>query len=293
MSTSRLQPAFTHHRDSPRDPSDLHHEVRGPASDDRERTPVVFVHGSWTDADSWQLVVPAIAAQRVTVVYDRRGHSRSARAWHEPVSRRHDEDDLIGLIEHVGPRAHLVGNSYGASIALAVAARRPDLVASVVGHEPPLLGVVPPSTPLGRDLIDLQVLGRAIGAMIERGEAAGGAERFTDAVLGAGAWAFLPAETRATFVANAATFAGMVRDPFYDQVPDLAGHAMPIVLTAGTESPAWLPAIVDAIAAAHPSITREVYRGAGHVPHLTHPDAVVASVTRVVEAAERALPVGV
>ena len=40
-----------------------------------------------------------------------------------------------------GP-VHLAGNSYGGSIVLGVAARRPDLVCSVTAHEPPLVGIV-------------------------------------------------------------------------------------------------------------------------------------------------------
>jgi pimeloyl-ACP methyl ester carboxylesterase len=268
---------------------ELHTEVRGATSGAAgDRLPVVFVHGSWTDADSWQLVAPALAAERLAVVYDRRGHSRSP--WPQPVPRRQDEDDLIELIElieHIGSgRVHLVGNSYGASIALAVTARRSDLIASVVAHEPPLLGAAASGTPLARELDELRTLARDIAATIDRGDAAEGAQRFTEAVLGEGAWAFLPAEMQATFIVNAATFAGMVGDPGYDQTPDLADHPMPIVLTSGSESPPWLPAIVDELTATHPSFERERYDGAGHVPHFTHPHAVVATITRVIEAAE-------
>jgi pimeloyl-ACP methyl ester carboxylesterase len=279
MTTNRLPPSLDHF--------ELHTEIRGPMRyTGSDRTPVVFVHGSWTDADSWQLVAPAIAAERVTVVYDRRGHSRSP--WTQPVTRRRDEDDLIALIEHIGSRSvHLVGNSYGASIALAVAGRRPDLVASVVAHEPPLLGAASPGTPLEHELDALRTLALEIAATIDRGEAAEAAERFTETALGEGAWAFLPREVQATFIANASTFAGMVRDPGYDQVPDLARHPMPIVLTSGTASPGWLPAIVDQLVAAHPNIGCDRYEGAGHVPHLTHPVEVIATISRVIEAAEQ------
>lgn len=288
MSTSRLHPALDVHRaDSPTDPFELHTEILGTRSDIEEgRAPVVFVHGSWTDSDSWQLVAPAVAADRIAVLYDRRGHSRSG--WTAPVTRRQDEDDLINLVEHLGlGPVHLVSNSYGTSISLAVAARRPDLVVSVIGHEPPLLDVARPDTALGRDLGDLRELASAIGAMIEGGDAKGGAERFTDAVLGVGTWAFLPSEIQATFIANAQTFAGMVQDPGYGRVPNLAAATMPIVLSVGTTSPAWLPSIVDELVAIHPHIRREVYVGAGHIPHLTHSFDLIDTVVRVVDATDR------
>ena len=62
--------------------------------------------------------------------YDRRGHSRSQYAG--PAPRRRDEDDLAEALG-LGP-AHLVGTSYGASISLALAVRRPH------GPQPARLG---------------------------------------------------------------------------------------------------------------------------------------------------------
>src|SRR5262245_3540011 len=92
--------------------------------------PIVFVHGGWTDGTRWNAVASELAATNTAVAYDRRGHSRSV--WSEPVTRRTDEDDLAHLIESLGlGPAHLVGNSYGGSIAIGTAARYPDLVRSV------------------------------------------------------------------------------------------------------------------------------------------------------------------
>ena len=54
---------------------------------------------------------------------------------------RDQEDDLAGMIESLGGRAHVVGTSFGGSISLGLATRRPDLVSSVVVHEPPLISV--------------------------------------------------------------------------------------------------------------------------------------------------------
>ena len=110
-----------------------------------EGDPIVFVHGGWTDGSRWNALATTFAATHTAVAYDRRGHSRSL--WSQPVARRTDEDDLAQLIESLGlGPAHLVGNSYGGSIALGTAARYPDLVRSVAAHEPPLVRVAE-STP--------------------------------------------------------------------------------------------------------------------------------------------------
>ena len=99
--------------------------------------PLVLVHGGWTDHTAFDAVVESLARSFRVIRYDRRGHSRSQ---YGPAAapRRRDEDDLAELIEALGlGPAHLVGTSYGAAISLALAIRRPELVRSVLAHEPP------------------------------------------------------------------------------------------------------------------------------------------------------------
>src|SRR5918997_814338 len=104
--------------------------------------PLVLVHGSWTDHTAFEAVAEPLARSFRVIRYDRRGHSRS-QYGPGPAPRRRDEDDLAELLEALGlGPAHLVGTSYGALISLALAVRRPDLVRSVLAHEPPVLGLV-------------------------------------------------------------------------------------------------------------------------------------------------------
>ena len=134
----------------------LYYELTG------DGAPLVLVHGSWIDATSWDLVVPAFADHHRVVTYDRRGHSRSRRT--AAGSRRQDEDDLIALLEtfDLAP-AHLVGNSFGAGIVLAVAGRRPDLVRSVVAHEPTLVGVAAAGSQAGLRSPSVSRVGTMVG----------------------------------------------------------------------------------------------------------------------------------
>ena len=248
------------------DGAELYYEVHGRGD------PLVLVHGSWTDHTSWNAVVAGFAESHTVVTYDRRGHSRSTRL-DEQGSRRRDEDDLAALIEHVAQApAHVVASSYGASIALGVAARRPDLVRSVVAHEPPLLGVALPGEPRQNALDHIDEVVTRVATDLRCGDAERGARRFVeDAVLGPGAWEVLPAATRDVFVANAHMFLDMLGDPHWADVPDAATH-VPTMLTDGDASPSWLPAIVAALADVWPGVARHTFGGAGHAPHLTHPE---------------------
>jgi pimeloyl-ACP methyl ester carboxylesterase len=104
--------------------------------------PVVLVHGSWGDHDNWDLVVSGLARTFRVLTYDRRGHSQSERLT-TPGSVEEDVADLALLItsQNLQP-AHIVGNSFGGSIVLKLAAARPDLFVSLTVHEPPLVGLL-------------------------------------------------------------------------------------------------------------------------------------------------------
>ena len=243
--------------------AELYYELAG------EGAPVVLVHGGWIDARSWELVVPAFAEHYEVLTYDRRGHSRSGRTT--AGTRRHDEDDLIALLEllDLAP-AHLVGNSFGAAIVLAVAGRRPDLVRSVVAHEPPLVGAAPAGSRLGALTDPVLTALHEVVDLVRIGQSEHAAQRFVEEIaLGPGSWPILTEEVRQTMLANAATMIPQFDDPDWAVVP--APTVVPTLLTDGALSLAWLPAIAGELAATtYRHAARYTFAGAGHVPHLTH-----------------------
>jgi len=251
--------------------------------------PVVFVHGNWSDHSTWGPTVPELSESLRAIVYDRRGFGRSQRS-RERLTRRLHEDDLAAVIETLGPApAHVVGNSYGASTALGLAARRPELFRSLVVHEPPLVAVV------GDDPVARAAIAQAqasLGAVVERVEAcdlAGGAAQFVDEVaLGPGGWATLPEPIRQTMISNASATAEEMRDPAL-AVIDLVALAeidVPILLTEGDKSPAWFHGIVDRLAETVGGARVVTIPGAGHNPHGTHPDELAGLVAAHAAVAE-------
>ncbi|GGX93157.1 alpha/beta fold hydrolase [Streptomyces hiroshimensis] len=262
--------------------AELFHEVAG------EGEPLVLVHGGLTDHYTWQAVLPALAESFRVLVYDRRGHSASTRGAGRGTRRDH-EDDLAALLQTLGfAPAHAVGNSFGASTALGLAVRRPDLLRTVVAHEPPLLGVIPRDDPAhilmraAQDGIDAAV------ALILAGEAGEGVRRFMEEVaLGPGSWAALPDRVRATLVANSRAFAAEQSDPGWANLDlaRLSAYSGRALLTYGTESLPWLPPVTAELSRAVRRSELRSLEGAGHVPHVSHPEPFVAMVRRFIEAA--------
>jgi pimeloyl-ACP methyl ester carboxylesterase len=103
------------------------HEVHG------EGQPVVLLHGAFAGASSWSGQAPALARAGYRVhVPERRGHAHTPDVP-GPMTYGVMADDTVAYLDGVvGGRAHLVGWSDGAVVALLVAQRRPDLVDRLV-----------------------------------------------------------------------------------------------------------------------------------------------------------------
>lgn len=253
---------------------DLAYEVHG------DGPPMVLTHGSWGNRSGWAAVVPGLARSFRVVTWDRRGHGESG---DQPGrgTRDQDSEDLVGLIEslRIGP-AHVVGNSFGGSISLGLAARRPELFLSLAVHEPPVFEVLN-----GAASADARVVVERIGRVTERlaaGAMEEGAALFADTVVGqAGNWASFSPEARAMMVRHAPSFLEENRDPgvFALGLDALAGFDRPAMLSYGDASPDYFAAVVMRVAEALPNGTTHVFAGAGHVPHRTHPAQYVEAVT--------------
>jgi pimeloyl-ACP methyl ester carboxylesterase len=243
---------------------------------------VVMVHGSWGDHHNWDLVAPRLAESHTVLTYDRRGHSQSERPASQG-SVHEDVADLAALIETTGiAPVHVIGNSAGAIISLRLAADRPELIRSLVVHEPPLVGVIADDPAMASIL---QAFGERAGGVMERleeGDMAGGARRFVeDVAFGPGAWDQLPPQAQETFIANAPTWLDEMNDPDFLtlDLATLKSFDRPTLVTKGDASPPMFSPIADRVADAISTSSRHTFAGAGHVPHMTHPNDYVQHVS--------------
>jgi pimeloyl-ACP methyl ester carboxylesterase len=117
-----------------------------------------------------------------------------------------------------------------------------------------------------------------------------GARQFVGAVVGPDAWdTMIPDEAKRTLINNAPTFLDEMRDPdiFGIDSEDLARFGGPVLLSEGSESPPFFGQILDRVHAALPNATRHMFAGAGHNPHISHPQDYVAAITGFIDSAAR------
>jgi pimeloyl-ACP methyl ester carboxylesterase len=147
-------------------------------------------------------------------------------------------------------------------------------------HEPPLVSIVADDAETQSLIAAAAATMRSVAERVDRGDIEGGTRQFIEEIaLGPAAWETLPRPLRETQMRNAPAFADDTRDPAWGEIvpSDLASLAVPMLLTQGDQSPAWFSGVVAALGRAIGAELR-TFAGAGHAPHLTHPDDYVMTV---------------
>jgi pimeloyl-ACP methyl ester carboxylesterase len=121
---------------------------------------VVFVHGGLTRGSGWIGVTSLLRDTFTCVMLDQRGHGASD--WGGGPDLGRATDDLLFVIDRLGPVHALVGHSYGALVALEAARQATsDQIPRLAVYEPPLS--------LGGPIMDRQRLAR-VSAAVAAGE---------------------------------------------------------------------------------------------------------------------------
>lgn len=99
---------------------------------------LLVIPGGPQDAGVFADLARALSDRYTVVPYDPRGNSRSAFTGELDLDQQ--ADDAAALIRHLGQGpAHVFGTSGGGQIGLNLAARHPELVVTLVVHEPPAM----------------------------------------------------------------------------------------------------------------------------------------------------------
>lgn len=239
---------------------------------------VLLLHCSLASSDAWRGVAEHLAHDLTMMGFDFPGHGQSS-DW-DGAGDYHAlcRDVATGFL--TGPM-HLIGHSFGATIALRLALEQPEMVRSLMLIEPVFFAVAKDTAAYADHMREFQPFVDAMKR--EAYEAA--AKAFTD-VWGTGAdWATLPAAMRAYMTERIDLIPATVPTLYEDSAGMAADGGLervscPVLLVEGTESPSIVAAINGALAARLPDVQRVKIKGASHMVPITHSAQVAAAISR-------------
>ncbi|MGP8076192.1 MAG: alpha/beta fold hydrolase [Thermoplasmata archaeon] len=246
-----------------------------------EGDPTVLLHGSLVDRTSWEAVRPGLAQSLTVLSYDRRGHGESTGALRShPV--QDDTSDLAHLLESIDLYpVHVIAHSYGGAVALRLAFERPEMVRSLLIHEPPFVGLLEEDPATAPEAERLWAGTKAIQALVLAGQPTAAAREIVNAFsVEEGAWDRLRPEVQQGLLRHVDRWAEELADPEATRPEPavLADLLIPVLLTTGERSPPFVRRITDLLAGRLRNATLRTLPGVGHVPHLGAPDQFIALV---------------
>lgn len=98
-----------------------------------EGYPLIFIHGGWTDHETWKPQIACFSKNYKVIVYDLRGHGKTVGSKIKKYSLELFMNDLKALLETLSiEKPILCGRSLGGLIAQAYAIKYSDLRALIL-----------------------------------------------------------------------------------------------------------------------------------------------------------------
>jgi pimeloyl-ACP methyl ester carboxylesterase len=237
---------------------------------------VVLVHSSVAGARQWRRLMSTLSSSFTVRAVNLFGYGQTV-AW--PTGESQTLGDQAKLVETIIPpevqQVHLVGHSFGGSVAMMVALRNPGRIQKLVLLEPNPFSLL---RDYGRSeaFAEAEELRNVIKSFGAKGDWIAAAERFADYWGGNGAWAATSPERRASF-------AEALKPNF---------HEWDAVMSEATSSQSWADALPrETMVVYDPGTVRpireivellrqsttwqfETITEGGHMAPLTHPDVV-------------------
>lgn len=247
------------------------HGVTQAFIDTGEGQPLVFIHGSLCDHRYWRWQSNHLAQHVRCIVPSLRHYWPVTTPEITGFSAEQHAQDLIHLLDYLDlERAHFLGHSRGAAVALRVAQLAPERISSLLLADPGLRH---------QQALDHSIQWKTQSlTLIEDGDIDAGLELFIDAVSGAGTWRLMVPWFKTMVRDNAGTLVLQQHEPpvTLDEVLAL-GHPPVsqerICLIGGAQSPAPFPQIIETLANHWPHATVHRLANATHGMNLAVPHA--------------------
>ncbi len=252
--------------------------------------PALLLHCALAHSGAWAGVMARLGDRLAMRAPDLPGHGRTDPAPEGGSVQDQALADALALLPPADPdgpaprRVHLIGHSFGGTVALRLAIEAPDRIASLSLYEPVLFALLAVADPAA--FAAETAAAERERACMAAGDWAGAAEAFLGRWGAPGGLAALPEASRAAMVAGMPFVRRSEADiaepaTARPRPEDLGRIIAPTLVMAGADSPPAVAAIGAALAARIPGARRVVLPGLGHMGPITRPDAVADALRAV------------
>jgi pimeloyl-ACP methyl ester carboxylesterase len=233
---------------------------------------VLCIHSFSSAGRQYRGLAERLAARFEVAIPDLYGHGNRP-AW--PAGRP------FTLADEAAPLAariptHLVGHSYGAAVALRIAADHGARVRSMALYEPAIWGTLAALCPDEPATREIEAVRDETLRFIDAGRLEAAAERFIDYWTGAGSWAATPQERRPRLVDTVRSLREGWQAAFDERwsAAELRALDIPCLLLTGTASTAAARRAVRLLGELLPRAKVVELDGLPHMGPVTHPERV-------------------
>jgi pimeloyl-ACP methyl ester carboxylesterase len=245
-------------------------------TDEGHGDPVVLLPSSVSGNRQWRALTELLQDRYRVLAINLFGYGKTT-PWpgSAPQSLYAQAQLVLALCEGLGERVHLVGHSFGGSVALKAAMLLGTRVGSLILIEPnpfSLLSQAGQTQALG-EVRSLRDHVKCFGAL---GDWPKVAERFADYWMGDGSWSAMPEKRRAAFVTSLPPNfyewdAVMGEEAAVEEWKTVTARTL-VISDRGTRRP--IREIVAIFAEACPHWSFRTITGGGHMAPLTHPELI-------------------
>jgi lipase len=245
--------------------------------------PALAIHCGLAHSGAWRGIADALDDLLRVTAFDLPGHGRS------PDWKSDDTRDVQAVatgwardvLDH--HPAHIIGHSFGASVALRLAVENPELVKTLTLIEPVYFAAVR-GTAIGDQHRSENI---PFQEALTKGDRVRAARVFTE-IWGDGTpWDALSDRIRNEFTARIdlieAQAHGLNNDPAGALEPGVLERiVVPVLLVEGANSPPIMPAILDVLQARLPNCQRVCVPMAAHMVAISHPGEVATAMRSMI-----------
>jgi pimeloyl-ACP methyl ester carboxylesterase len=237
-----------------------------------EGEPALLLHCSLAHSGAWGGVMAGLADRLAMVAIDQPGHGATE---FDPALDIQDQacETTIAVLERMEGPAHLIGHSFGATVALRCAVERPDLVASISLYEPVYFSLLAQGNPdaYKREMTDAEAFSKYLLA----GEWQQAVEAFLDRWGSHGGFHVMP-EAQQKYMLKTIP---MILENTHSIIEDRVGPVtlenigelnMPCLLMEGAHSPETIKLLTDLLADTIPNAQRRLFPTTGHMGPISH-----------------------